>query len=491
MKGFRLRLLLVLMFFAGAIAFYKLAPVALPTGGSVTLLSQEDRSKAHMEAEAFIMAKHFYRNGRGIVAAGIASKTVAAENGLVPVEAAELLAKTRWGLIQRPGQTVPNGLFPVREQGVTLTVAGCVLCHSGKAAGVPIVGLGNKTIDISLIARDLLKEGQISNRFREVIGSADPRQKFSVTFLKSFTSGDFGNLTQGLVPSARIRAWFYQMAGRAVPTDEARAQVKVPHWWGLAEKLPAGIDWDGYGAGVGWALGVELAAGQTVATATELVSEAEELIRKIGQLLPPRYPFAIDSAKAAAGKALFERSCSQCHGQYTRDSLGYPLFRTPMRVSQRIVGTDPDRLRGNTPLFAEMVDKNPFGQWMKRGPGGLDPDGGYIAPRLEGIWARFPYLHNASVPTLADLFVAPTRRPQYWSLRDAGEAYRFSQERVGLSLPTTTIEKLDLKLRAERGDREIYSVQRVGHSNQGHWFPEMQGLTEAQIGDLLEYLKTL
>ncbi|MBX9766126.1 MAG: hypothetical protein K2X47_02555 [Bdellovibrionales bacterium] len=457
----------------------------------IHLSSTGDRTKSHFEAEAFLRGKHFYRNGKGMFAGGILSKKVALINSKPALEPALSAVEKRWGLMHVPSESSPMGLFQLQENGATLTVAGCVLCHAGKAAGIPIIGLGNKNIDITLMAQDLLKESEVSKSLRDSIGRTTESQKSAIQFLKGFTAGNNGNLTQGLVPASRIRAWFYQSAGQTMPADEARAQVKVPHWWGFARKKEVGIDWDGYGEGVGWALGVELAAGQEVSVAAELVPEADRLLQKIAQLLPPRYPFETDSTKARTGKNLFEKACSKCHGHYQKDSDGFPIFETPIHVSQRIVGTDPDRLRGNTIAFAQLVDMNPFSTWMKRGPGGLRKESGYIAPRLEGIWSRFPYLHNGSVPTLADLFLAPELRPRFWSLKDAGELYRFTKARVGLSIPTSPPELQRLYARATRGDRDIYSVERVGHSNQGHWFAEMKEFSSRDIEAVVEYLKGL
>ena len=40
---------------------------------------------------------------------------------------------------------------------------------------------------------------------------------------------------------------------------------------------------------------------------------------------------------------------------------------------------------------------------------------GYVAVPLDGVWLRAPYLHNGSVPSLADLLEPPDRRPaQFW-----------------------------------------------------------------------------
>jgi hypothetical protein len=36
---------------------------------------------------------------------------------------------------------------------------------------------------------------------------------------------------------------------------------------------------------------------------------------------------------------------------------------------------------------------------------------GYNPPFLDGIWARAPYLHNGSAPTLRDLLIPPTSVP--------------------------------------------------------------------------------
>ena len=36
---------------------------------------------------------------------------------------------------------------------------------------------------------------------------------------------------------------------------------------------------------------------------------------------------------------------------------------------------------------------------------------GYADHPLDGVWARAPYLHNGSVPTLRDLMDAPAERP--------------------------------------------------------------------------------
>ena len=79
--------------------------------------------------------------------------------------------------------------------------------------------------------------------------------------------------------------------------------------------------------------------------------------------------------------------------------------------------------------------------------------GGYANQPLDGIWARSPYLHNGSVPTLRDLLEPVVNRPSVW--------YRGS-------------DLYDLKKVGYRSDFEAgtelfrYDVAVPGNSNKGH-----------------------
>jgi hypothetical protein len=296
------------------------------------------------------------------------------------------------------------------------------------------------------------------------------------------------NTTKGLVPEAMIQRWFYRSAGLDLPADLPAAEVKVPHLWGYGEKRKAGLFSDGLGDGstAGWAAMVELAVGQTPEAVRGYYSHLEELEDLLSKLLPPPFPFPIDRELAWRGQSVFGRTCSSCHGNYQTDGNGLAVFKPPQFVPWKDVGTDPQRLRVVTPEFRNLVASSPLHDLIR--VGSLPP--GYFAPRLDGVWARFPYLHNASVPTLRDLLTQPDRRPTIWSLTDAGEAGRFDREAIGLTVPRTAgLHQRILRYRAAYGDRDVYSTGRVGHSNQGH--PFGSGLPEPDKRALLEYLKTL
>jgi hypothetical protein len=102
--------------------------------------------------------------------------------------------------------------------------------------------------------------------------------------------------------------------------------------------------------------------------------------------------------------------------------------------------------------------------------------GAYEARVLEGIWAAAPYLHNGSVPTLAELLKSPAQRTTTFSL-----GTKYDVENIGLaatqdpSSPTRTVTGCD-KLNS-------------GESNCGHDFGT--NLSEQDKKALLEYLKTL
>ncbi|HWT12792.1 MAG TPA: di-heme-cytochrome C peroxidase [Allosphingosinicella sp.] len=99
----------------------------------------------------------------------------------------------------------------------------------------------------------------------------------------------------------------------------------------------------------------------------------------------------------------------------------------------------------------------------------------YESRVLQGIWATAPYLHNGSVPTLADLLSPGLNRPSSFAL-----GRRYDLDRVGLAadqgpgapVRTTTCEERD-----------------SGNSRCGHEYGV--SLSETEKAALLEYLRTL
>jgi len=100
----------------------------------------------------------------------------------------------------------------------------------------------------------------------------------------------------------------------------------------------------------------------------------------------------------------------------------------------------------------------------------------YESRVLEGIWATAPYLHNGSVPTLADLLEPASQRPREFKI---GPNYDI--DRVGLAKTQTKFGNQVLK--TDPTDRNS------GNSNSGHEYGTK--LTAQEKKALLEYLKAL
>ena len=316
---------------------------------------------------------------------------------------------------------------------MNIGVLGCVACHGGKAAGQYIVGLGNKNIDTFQIGKDANLGLKVWGAFPRRNPKFKEMHERSVEFTKNLAGSKVGNQTQGLVSTAIIRSWFYKVQNLPFPDNFPPGQVKVPHLWGYGEKRKSGSFWDGEGNGElgGWAIAVELYAGQTPENVREYWPKVHEAENVLGDLLPPKYPFGIDSKKAEAGEKLFAQSCLKCHGNHMRDFQGHPIYESPKHIPLRVVKTDPDRLKALTEELYTLIEKNPLNDVMqaKRAD-----EKGYVAPKLWGIWSRFPYLHNASVPTMYDLLSVPESRPKIFTLKNAGEKDRFDETKLGLTM---------------------------------------------------------
>lgn len=448
-----------------------------------------DRQAEAAAAAAEFVATHNFVNGRGLaVVPGVFELVdLLGEPPLNPIH--KRVLQGAFG-INMTEQGRPIGLFPLKQDGYALGAFGCVVCHSGKAAGQTYIGLGNKEIDVATVGRWVGKfekpyawtKNKRSTEVNAVIERA-------FDFARKLRHPRIANLTRGLVSINLVNLWFYEQAGMALPPSVPRGGTRVPNLWGIEAKATrAGLFYDGLGkvGSIAWLAMPELTAGQTAASVREDFGRIEKIWNMITKLQPPAYPFAIDRAQAERGLAVFTRECKTCHGTYERDAAGLHEYKPPKLVPIAQVGTDTDRLDANTDLLRGLVERSPLNDMVQA----QKLPRGYFANRLYGVWANFPYLHNGSVPTLADLLEKPAKRPRFWSLKDQGERERFDTQRVGLTLPReSSFARSKLETLGASGDRDIYDTGREGHSNQGHDFGTE--LAPADKLALIEYLKTL
>jgi hypothetical protein len=498
-----LLLLFVLSLVSGLCWFIHFDPEVSRAPASI--LSAEELStlnpvEAHDYATKYLRNVHFFADNEGMQV-GIGFFDFWKKLRKIPLagERFQEHFETRWGILFDE-KGMPVGVQDVNYKDQHLSIIQCSACHFGKAYGEIIPGLGNKNMDISAFVEDAtsfkpgvkaqykLAFGKNAEFSEEVYSEVDKKVNL---FFKRLTDPKVVNETQGLIPVGIVRASFYPDPFN-LPEGYSKSQAKIPHLWGYGEKRKYGSFHDGFGdASIGaWAASLPYVAGQRPQTIlkksyVEKLKLTEEVM---AYLQPPKYPLPIDKEAAERGENIFTNKCATCHRTYEKTPEGFAVYKTPVPIKIDVVKTDRDLFDGTTPYFVKRIESSPLASIIKFSPSYLKMPPSYLAPRLEGIWARFPYLHNGSVPTLDDLLKNENERPAAFDLYHAGEIDGFDKNLVGLRrVPRSREETEVLIRRAQGGDHSIYWIGRKGHSNTGHRF----FLEKQDRKDVIEYLKTL
>ncbi|MCB9026833.1 MAG: cytochrome c [Bdellovibrionaceae bacterium] len=171
------------------------------------------------------------------------------------------------------------------------------------------------------------------------------------------------------------------------------------------------------------------------------------------------------------GEKLYNQMCAKCHGQHFKNwelpNTAHMSFKEQLRTFKVLmpenskvvnVGTDPFRA-------AAMYNLKPLNQLAISQNNGIQIklQSGYVPPPLTGIWARWPYFHNNSVPDLCSLLMPSSERPKkYW----AGEAINpnidFDKNCNGYPLG----DKTPLSWKKEK--EKLYNTEHRGKSRFGH-----------------------
>ena len=233
------------------------------------------------------------------------------------------------------------------------------------------------------------------------------------------------------------------------------------------------------------------------------------------QLKSPAWPEAVlgklDAARVARGAAVYSAQCLGCHALSDRNDPKRELKATLTPLAE--VGTDPKMVRNFLDADADT------GPWQGRkeavlaGPalgaraptiqlvahaaigatlrhpiqatrdaavswhtvykaGIADHPDYYKARPLSGIWASAPYLHNGSVPTLAQLLMPPAQRvSKFWV--------------GGREIDPVAVGNVH----DEGPNRSLLDTSLPGNANIGHAYGTT--LSDEDKRDLLEYLKSL
>lgn len=240
----------------------------------------------------------------------------------------------------------------------------------------------------------------------------------------------------------------------------------------------------------------------------------------VRDLPAPKFPMEVDATLAADGKAVYEAAkCATCHVAVQKELP--PIFK---------MGTSPNRSRSSTPGVGAIVGPALLGTCLSKNgnaPGNLalaitiggetqkpcvtdyakislprdtEELHGYPAMPLDGLWARAPFLHNGSVPTLYHLLASnkgASVRPSRFAVGSIG----YDPKNVGFAW------QVDAGASASGA---VYDTSLDGFMNGGHAGTDARGMwtdpsgkafklswdvsdagEKAKLLALLEYLKTM
>lgn len=370
------------------------------------------------------------------------------------------------------------------DNGVRVVAPNCLSCHSAKINNEYVIGLGshdsdfttNRAIEVQTLNLAIpLYYGENSaewdayDQFRKSITAIG-----SKTITKSRGVNTANKIAEVLVShrDKNTLEWrdepYIVLPDKVIPTD-------VPAWWLLKKKNAIFYNAMGRLDFCKSFIGASMLTLVSVTKAEEIDDKMTDVLAYIETLEAPEYPYSINTTLANEGKGLFDNTCATCHGTYG-ENASYPN----LLVSLESIETDPElsnhytETTENSTYFFNWFNTGWFG--TNTNPIRFVAEGGYIAPPLDGVWATAPYLHNASVPTLADMLDS-TNRPEFWSRTFDNTDY--NSDKVGWNYTVETEQK----------DKNTYNTNHVGYGNQGHRFGD--AFTVQERNAVLEYLKTL
>lgn len=409
------------------------------------------------------------------------------------------------GLIMEDGHDLPIGVSRRHRLGFDQVGLNCAVCHTGTwratpeskpqiVLGMPAHGLNlqaffNFVLDSTLDPR--FTADNVIGRIEAAGGRLGPLDRYIYrTRLIPLTRATTLNLRSRIAPlltttaqqwgSGRVdtfnpyKAIQFNWRLENLPPSELIGASDYPSLWNQKPREGMHLHWDGNNDSVDERnLSASLGTGATPVTLDH--ASLGRVKSWIWTLPPPVYPFPVDQPLAAQGEKIFHQACASCHADHQfRDGVLTEAGTVGKVVPIAVIGTDSHRLNSYTAEFAEnQYTLYPDSEYAFRH---FRKTYGYANHPLDGIWLRAPYLHNGSVPTLADLLEAPEARPKVF--------YRgydvFDQQKVGF--------RTDV---AEEKGRKYFRFDTAlpGNGNGGHSYGTT--LPADQKKALLEYMKRL
>lgn len=365
------------------------------------------------------------------------------------------------------------------DLGVKVMNGTCFSCHAGKLNGEVVLGLGNSLND---------NQGNLELAAKLMNWRVRKKYKKDTATIASFDA--FGKYFKHMSPHVRTNNPSVNPAARIAeacmrfrnPVDlsynpEPQYEVRdynlasdIPALWHLQKKNALYYTAVGRGDFTKLLFQASVLGIKDSTVARVAQQQFVHIVSWINSLESPQFPQPIDQTLAAKGKSIFMEKCKGCHGTYDSPET-YPN----KVVSIDVIGTDP--------LYASYAADSKIVDWYNKSwfatskpTSWFEPEKGYMAPPLDGIWATAPYLHNGSVPTIYQVLKSSSR-PKKWKRSKNSKDYDW--------------KKLGWKYKNKNrgGGAMTYDTTLPGYGNGGHTFADE--LSEDQRWALVEYLKTL
>jgi cytochrome c5 len=419
---------------------------------------------------------------------------------------------------------LPVGISRRHRLGMEILGINCALCHAGTVRTAPgaapavVAGMPPQQVDVQRLFRFMFDcagsaEFTASRVIRQIEIDENrrlwPHEQGRYRLLIPRIRGQLATLDGriGVLTTERVTAsgpgrldtinpgkplevgWELETLLTGSRKGELIATTDFPSAWNLGARRGFRMHWDGNFGAIDEVLNSALLA---VGAKPQTVDPKpfERVSKYLSELKPPPFPFPTDKTLVEAGWEIFNTQCARCHAVGGAD--------VGKVTSNDTLGVDAHRLNAFTPAYATSLQVTLNQNYAKSAFKfrHVAKTGGYANAPLDGIWARAPYLHNGSVPSLRDLLQPARCRPP--KFRRGSDVY----DPASVGFVSYAAPPSDTGCRPPEGSLPTFEdganikglfefdTTLPGNGNMGHTFGT-EDLTPEQKRQLLEFLKTL
>jgi len=424
---------------------------------------------------------------------------------------------------KRPEHRLGFGVIRRREtEGFTFS---CAACHASNLFGKTVLGMSNRfpranevfvggKMGMHLIPPEIFRKYTKATPEEVRLLTDLQRNIKAVGVKKPLEIGLDTSLAQVALSLNRrnpddvaSKSSYYEKKPRPDLLDHFSADSKPPAWWNVKYKnrwLSDGsvVSGNPIFTNIIWN---EIGRGTDLEVLESWLAENHHIVQELTTAVfssqAPRVTdfFSeekIDLARAKNGEVIYMNRCSKCHGEYTKKwsepgaeflPLKEQFVTTQVRYKQKIkdVGTDANRYKG-----MKSLEKLNDLRISKSNGVVIRAQEGYVPPPLVGIWARWPYMHNNSIPNLCALLTRAEKRPSRFYQGEALHTERdFDFDCNGYPLGSKTPN--EWRKKSQEFDARREGMRNTGHDEGIFLKGGEELLTSSEKSDLIQFLQTL